>query len=286
VTVPWFWLALLAPRKTATAGAVAPVAITGLAVFGVLLGFAGVTARYQMEIAMPLALLAAFGLLAIEAVANKLRWLWRSLWIIALVISSIMIIAISSDFMGQYALTKPQSYEALARFANRLATKVGWSPVEGTEGVELTVVFPLKPPKGHEEALLATGVSTFLTIVFAHYDEPEAVSFLLYFNGQMAKSPVIRFKAGTPHMLRIELGGLLPPPTHPFWKDTPPAEIARRRAQMRLLVDGLELLAGSGPQLAPADAKPNIGALPQEIFDRRPFTGRILHERLIRAPAP
>jgi hypothetical protein len=286
VTVPWFWLALFAPRQRATAAAVAPVAVTGLSLLAILLGFAGVTARYQMEIAMPLALLAAFGLLAVEARENRLRWVWRSLWIIALAVSSIATVAINTDFMGQYAQYSPRGYESLARVANRLAVRVGWSPREATEAVELTVVFPPSPPKGHHETLVATGVSTSLTIVFAQYDEPETVRFLLFFNGEMATTPAIRFKNGTPHMVLIELGGMLPPPTHPFWQDTPPSEIARRRGRMRLSVDGLELLAGSGPQVAPADARPEIGTLPPHTIERRVFTGRILHQRLIRAAAP
>ena len=201
-------------------------------------------------------------------------------------VSIATVIAISSDFLGLYAKSSPRAHEALARMANRLAVAVGWSPREGTEGVELTVVFPSNVPKDHYEALVATGVRTSLTIVFAQYTDREQVRFIFFFNGETATTSVMQFKEGTPHRLRIELGGMLPPATHPFWKNTPPAEIARRRSLVRFVIDGTELFTATGPQVEPADATPEIGAMPPHVIERRPFTGKIVEQRIIRAAAP
>ena len=91
----------------------------------------------------------------------------------------------------------------------------------------------------------------------------------------------MRLDRAVPHRLRIELGGALPPATHPFWNDTPPAEIARRREHVRITVDGTEVFAGHGPQFDPVHAAPEIGGgAPLEKF-----SGKILAQRLVRAAA-
>ena len=79
---------------------------------------------------------------------------------------------------------------------------------------------------------------------------------------------------------------MLPPASHPFWKDASPTEIARRRARLRLSVDGVEMSSGTGPQSEPTDATPEIGAMPPNSPELKKFTGRILATRLVRIAAP
>jgi hypothetical protein len=118
------------------------------------------------------------------------------------------------------------------------------------------------------------------------YVDAEQLRFFFYLGGHTAATPLLRFDATTPYLLRLELGGMLPPATHPFWKHSSPAEIARRRAHLRLLVDGKEVSAGIGPQAEPVDAEPVFGLLPGNPIERFGFTGRILNPRVLRVPPP
>jgi hypothetical protein len=286
VTLPWLFLAVLAPRGANTAGVIAPVVITGLSLVGVLATFAGVTARYELEIALPLALLAALGLIAWEARTHALRWLLRLFWIPALAISAVFTLAISVHFMGMYARTHPARYAALAHAAHRVAVQLGWSPHAGTEAVELTVVFPTNPARGGQEALVASGAMPLMDALFVEYLDAEHLRFIFYCAGQTGATAPMRPNRDRPHLLRVELGGMLPPASHPFWKNTPASEIARRRAQLRLSVDGKEMSSGMGPQSEPTDATPRIGAMPPDSPDVKQFTGKILATRIVRIPAP
>jgi hypothetical protein len=286
VALPWLWFIVLTPRSANTAGVVAPVAITGLSLLGVLATFAGVTARYELEIALPLALLAALGLLAWEGRTHSLQWLGRIVWIAALTASAAITIAASCHYMGMYARTHPAAYRALARAANRLAVHMDWSPREGTEAVELTVVFPSSPAPGRQEALLASGSAPLIDVVFVEYLEAGDLRFIFFMSGQTAATIPLRVDRATSQLLRIELGGMLPPDTHPFWKNTPASEIAHRRSRIRVVLDGTEVSAGTGPQSEPVDAKPAIGDLPPDSAERFAFTGKILASRLVRVAPP
>ena len=285
VTLPWLWLALLAPRR-ALVPAFMPAAISAVCVLAVLALFAGVTARYQLEIALPLAILAGLGVLALDSERRRLRWLWRTVWVGAVLLSLGTTWAASCHFMGMYAYSFPAAYEAVARRANALAVRLGWSPRGATEAVELTVLFPKDTPPGRQEALVASGTVPAVSVVLVEYLDAGHLRFIFHVSGHNTATAPMRFDRSVPRRLRVELGGMLPPATHPFWKETPSEEIKRRRMQLRFAIDDQNISLQVGPQAEPADAKPAIGAMPGEATDRFVFTGRIVEQRLIRRPHP
>jgi hypothetical protein len=285
ITLPWLWLMVRAPRGANTAAVVAPLVITAVALVAVLATFAGVTARYELEIALPLAMLATLGLLAWENTGGR-TWLRRGAWLVALTFSIAMVAAVSCHFMGMYARSRPAEYEALARTANRLAVAIGWSPAEAVEAVELAVVFPSNPAPGRQEVLVASGTAPMINAVIAEYLSADDVRFIFFLSGHTAATQALRFSRTTSHLLRVEFGGMLPPATHPFWKHTPAAEIAQRRTRVRLAVNGVEFSSGAGPQAEPTDAFPELGALPADTAERSPFTGKIVSQRFVRSARP
>jgi hypothetical protein len=231
-------------------------------------------------------MLAALGLIALEVRAGRLRWLWRAAWLAALIVSIAATCGASCQFMDMYAYSKPAAYQALARWANRLAVQVGWSPLEATQAVELTLVFPTNTTLGRQEALVASGTEASLSLVLAEYIDADQMRFIFFISGQNWGTSPLRLDRTAPHTLRIELGGMLPPATHPFWKDTPPSEITRRRLRLSFSVDGQTLSTELGPQPEPVDANPRIGAISGHATDRYVFTGKIVSQRIVRIAAP
>ena len=288
IALPWLWLAALAPAAARVSGLgriVVILAITSTMVNVVLAGFAGITARYEMEIAGPLALLAAIGLLIWEAgIAARpwFSWSSRVVWATMLTGSFVVTLAVNWQFMGLFEAFDPDAHASLARVANRTAITVGRLPKEPILAVELTVLLPSQIPDERVEILACFESRTTLAGAFLRYLDSENVTLGVFYGHLVGESVALRLDRTKTHLVRIELGGALPPPAHPFWGNLDPDDVTRRRKQYRIVVDGAVLLAGQSLSFEPINATPVIGTLPPGTVDRQAFTGKILSQRMVR----
>jgi hypothetical protein len=287
VVAPFFWWAVFAPRTAALRPAVWPAAVGFGCLLLVLAGFAGVTARYELEIASPLALLAALGAIAWLA-EGKGPAVLRS----ALCLGPLGISLLAALLLGErFALVtggRGGWPTAWVRTAERVATWSGWAPESGLAAVELTVKFPAQGSLLTPDAqvLLASGLRSNREGVAVDYPDAGTVRFHFFQGAEVRSTDPLPLDRAVPHVVQIELGGLLPPAHHPFWRETPREVVAQKRSRVRIDCDRRELFNGSGLDFSPVDAEPEIGAMATGTGRMHLFTGEIIARRMERILVP
>ena len=296
VNVPWVWLALAAPLALwrrgpgerrplgVILGAVAMIA-AGMAT--ALAFFYAAMVRYGPDFMPALGLLAATGALALqrwartsggEGARGRIRSGVVTAWCGALIGFSIFFaVLLSMAAYGGLRRHSPRAYARLATLANQ---PTGW--LEGIAGTQhgplaVTVRWPVGwPVPGARETLVRTGAFEEGDEVFVQYEEAGRVRIgFAHESGAQVVSRVIAVEPGGEGRLRVEMGSLYPPETHPFFAGMAEVERDRMARQLRVEVDGEVLLDGYQRFHASSPAQVVVGRARTEGGRGRTFSGVI-----------
>lgn len=255
---PLAWLAWLVPlalwRRSAAERDVlgawlGTAAVLGALAAGVMLSFFSALARYQGEFMPTFMLLAVVGLLALERWARlTLGAGWqravRSAWGAAAIGSAIFGMLYSLQFDRLLKEQNPALERKLARALNRIPAT--WEKLTGRAhgAVELSLRLPAERRPG-DETLLTVGEPPRVDRVFLRERPDGQVQLGLVPAGapELVGTPV-KLTAGGEHRLRVALGSLLPPVTHPFFAGWSDDEVRRTVRQVRIELDGAMVLEG------------------------------------------
>ena len=251
VNLPILWLALLAPaaswrRGGDDGGRLTALGLTvGLAFAaeaGILLCFNTAALRYMADFVPALALAAGLGLLAAE------RWLGsvrrpavrlaaRLGWVGAAGLSIFVAVMISVQVHELLAQLNPRQYRRLASWCDLVPS--WFERMAGTKygPLEMTVWFS-KETRGIEP-LLATGWEFASDRLLVEYLNDHEVRLLFDHTSRGAKvSPAIPIDYRVPHVLRVEMGSLFPPPSHPLFRGMNNFEVGMLTRWLRVSLDG------------------------------------------------
>lgn len=253
--LPIGWLALLAPlalwrrdppERGALVAWLASVAVLFFIMAGVLVVFFGSLARYQSDFTPSLMLLACVGVAAVE------RWLHatasvgvqraiRAFWVAAAVVSLVFAILFSLQLDGLLAHRNPVKEREVAQRLNRIPAL--FERIRGVQhgALEMTVRLPSRA--AGEQDLLTVGEAAGSPRVFVRYGEEGRVQFgFVQGSAPAILSRPVEVEAGRVQSLRVALGALYPPETHPLFARWDPAAVADVRRRVRIELNGETLL--------------------------------------------
>lgn len=250
INLPLAWLALAAPlaawrREPGECGPLltwlGATTVLFLAMAAVLCSFFGSLSRYQMDFTPTLVLLAAVGLLALERrlrAAGGLRWAGRALWGTALVFSAGFAVLYSFELDQLFIERNPALYRDVARRFGRISYLAERAIGGGLGPVEITLRLAPRPA-GTQETLLATGHAPAENRVFVrHLADGRVQLGCEGATGALHSSRALMADPTKTHRVRIAMGALYPPETHPYFADVAPAEISQRSRRLRIDWDG------------------------------------------------
>jgi len=265
VNVPWVWLALGAPlallrRRPGERGPLGvilgSVAMIAAGMTISLAFFYAAMVRYGPDFMPALGLLAATGALALQRWARtrggegaRARGRISSgvvnAWCGALIVFSIFFAVLLS--MAAYGGLRRQSPRAYARWATLANQPTAWlEAIAGTQHGPLvvTVRWPVRwPAPGAREMLVRTGAFEEGDEVFVQYEEAGRVRIgFAHESGAQIVSRVVAVEPGAEGRLRVEMGSLYPPETHPFFAGMAQVERDRLSRQLRVEWKGDVLL--------------------------------------------
>jgi hypothetical protein len=266
--VPWTWLgalAFLAPGRSkpgdkgGRAGIACALACAFLASLALLSCFEGTTYRYPADFANMALILAGMGALALAERARAAgRW--------GPTASALAAIAAVSLFFGMASyfgfFSGTDGFLRLARAANGPA--YAWERARGENfgGLRLEVRLPERPP-GLAEPIIETGSQVdrrdWLEILYlqggrARLDFRHGSSTSL--EGHSFKVP-----EGRDVTIEARFGSLLPPFGHPLFSDWPRPEYDVARRNLRITVDGAEVLRAQLSCFGASPASTRVGFL-------------------------
>lgn len=239
--------------------------------------FWAATARYMVDFAPELMLLACVGMLGWERfVLPPWRAAARLAVALAAAFSAVVGILLSFQLHDLLRSCDPAAYSRIAHASNRIS--FAWDRLTGAEygPLEMTVVFP-EHRAGAAEPLVATGAGFLSDYLFVHYLGPDLLRFGLEHTARGAYvGPPVHFQPGVEHALRIEMGSLYPPPEHPYFDGMNPAEARLRQKTLRVVLDGRIALEREAVFYDAARPAPSVGAGGDRPAFSKPFSGRIL----------
>ena len=261
--VPFIGLAvglIIAPR-TGAAGAqrwtlrrlVLVLAWTATAVIGIVLCFYAATARYLGDMAPTLTLMACLGTMALLEHAqqswSKVKVLATKIVVTVLVAFSVGCVAVASMLIyDRLRAFNPELQLRLARAANapvHLLERLLAQP-QGALAVEFRL--PAKAPGPAPELLVAIGTTREWDRLYVIC--PDAQHLQLSFEHKGAdpyQSEVLAVDRSARHRLRISLGTLYPPETHPFFRRDPANDSPMLLRLLCVELDGRVVLARRQP---------------------------------------
>ena len=283
VIQPWLCLAGLFVASREAVRQLAPVLVGFVMLFGLLLLFSGAALRYELEVATPLCVLAAAGLVSFRRPARLPATLGGGVAVFLLIISGVGAFLVQSR-MVIAELKQPAPHPILGRLANHLAGAIGYAARGGTYAVEMDVVFPAQGTTtgNSAQALITSGGVPTVDGVLVDYPDGDHVRFHYYHDTILGTTPGLALARGTPHRVRIEFGALLPPANHPFWGELPAAEIEKRRSQIAVTCNGQPIFSGPVPVYPSANAAPTVGHVDTVEGPQLRFTGQINNVKLLR----
>lgn len=264
-TTDWFW------SNGAALGA-------GVATLTMLSLFFGSQPRYLLDFAPPALLAAqatALGLLAFTARRGPARWLTRGL-VIALALWSITHSALN-------ALAVSHQVTFRDNVARWLHQPVAWfERLAGTPhgALELEVRFPIDKI-GRTEPLLTTGgIYGNGDVITVTYLESGEVQFGTFKSGAGgARSIPVAIEPGAVQTIELLTGGLLPPVTHPFYRDLPQEQRDALRRQVVITLNGQTVLRAAHLPYPASPGLRYIGQSPLGSDASAPaFTGEIVKQ--------
>jgi len=285
VNVPVLWLAALAPlglvpRIAGEAGRewrvfLAMVAWTAVSVMGFLAGFYAAMARYLVDFAPTLGLLAAIGMLAVlELAGEPRRWIASAVFGLGTIGSAFAVGMFSVSIYDRVRHSDPAGYRALAALANAPVhwIETRWGRAESGP-VRLNVIFPTEAGSRSDE-LVSTGWPGEEDRVRVSYPDSRHVQIGVEHAGApVVWSSPLALERGAAHALRISLGSLFPPETDPRWQAWSATERKALRRRMRIEVDGQAVI---DRYQRFHDATPGTVTIAGNTGGRERFSGRVL----------
>lgn len=238
--VPFLWLAALVPiallRRAGEAGVaewrilVGAVAWTALSVFGFLLCFYAAMVRYLADFAPAVALLAAMG--ALCGWMRVQRRMARALLGGMGVITVGLVLLFSVRVYDRVRQFNPQLFRGMATVANAPVHWFEAATEEDFGAVTLDVSFPPGVTDNQGRELLVTGSGDLSDRVLAFLpDQAHVVFGYEHAGAPMLRSVPLPINRGERQAIRISLGSLFPPETHPAlaaWSAAERSAVLRR----------------------------------------------------------
>ena len=282
--LPFAWIALLSPLALfrRPPGERRPLAafLGSFSVFASAMGvflcfFVTSTARYMVDFAPELMLLACVGLLSGERLA-------RPAWTRRLLLSFCGLIGAASLFvctMLNFQLLdllrrlNPPLYSTLAHACDRPAWLFEQRQGTGFGPLELDLRFP-EGKVGRIEPLVTTGWEFASDYLFVQYMSASSLRIGFAQDGRVRWSDVMPLDYRRDHHLSVSMGSLLPPREHPFfdgWSDLQYSTVGR---WLLVTLDGNVLLDAPQDFYDGSSGSLRIGSEPTNTYGGR-FTGRI-----------
>lgn len=269
----WVWLA--------AAGSTAGLTMVTVMIFG------GITNRYMVDFLPVMVLMAGCGWLALASRGWWRGWAGRiGAGVTGLLLGYSLLFNVLVSFQHNELLRALHGslYARLAQVANRLPDLYDRAVGHVYGPVELTVVFPRRAA-GEIEPLVVTGRRFLSDYVYAHYLGDDSVRFgFEHTNYGGPTGQPIRFVPGEPQRLLIELGSLYPPAEHPYHDRIGAKESRLRRESVSVVMNGKVALLHRAKTYDAVARSPDIGTSADRVAFKRPFTGKILENRVLADP--
>ncbi len=136
----------------------------------------------------------------------------------------------------------PSSYARLARFFNHASPLLEKLTGDDRGPLELKLRLP-KDRFGKLEPLVVTGLSFRADFIYLYYTDPKHVQLGFEhtgYGGGVSQPIAVDYDAV--QTIRIEMGSLYPPETHPFFSDEPPSRILELKRRLKVWVNGVPYL--------------------------------------------
>jgi hypothetical protein len=284
--LPWSWLivaALLRPRKgdPGERPGLWPVALAiagaSLANLAFLSCFFGTTSRYPGDFAHAALILAGIGALAL---GQRIAILGRKGWfqVGAAALAAVSLVFGLAVFVG--AFPRPEVFSSLARAVNWPA--YAWESSHGANfgGLHLELALPEHPP-ADAEPLFETGIEKdrrdWLQITYL----PGNRARLDFFHAGTGIFSSSRFPIPSDRRITVDArcGSLLPPFTNPVFSSWSSAEFNLARRDLRITVNGAEVLRAALDCYESSPANLTIGHLSWFTGGmQQVFSGKVLAE--------
>lgn len=286
---PWalLGLALLVPRwrpRGVPGVWVAMLALAGAGVLFVLSCFGGSTNRYIVDFFPAWILVGGVGALGLAgSFARGARRRVVAVCAALALWSASFNALMAAQHNRLLEVLFPAEFERIARWANWLPW--AFERVRGVEygPLELRVVFP-ETHLGAVECVVATGHQFLADYLYVQRLDGHRIRFgfehTSYGGGV---GPFVDYLPGRENVIQIEMGSLYPPASHPFFRGMTPEQVARRKNQVRVLVNGKEALALTEASCFEAtDFVPSLGTSgPLRPAFKVDFSGRIVAQRRV-----
>lgn len=295
VDFPFAWLACLAPlawrrrpegERSLLRGFVAAAAVFCLGVALLEACWWAAAARYMVDFAPELMLLAAIGALALERAARG--WAKTAARVLAGAAAAASVftgVMLSFELHEMLRVLQPETFDRIARVFD---TPVSW--MERLAGTrfgprEIVLRFPSGRP-GAIEPLVTTGFEYFSDHLFVHYLDERRLCFGFDHAGHgVLWSFPLELDHAVPHVLRISLGSFYPPRPDPCYDRMGPAAVEPLAHRLLLWLDGGMVFDALADFYDASPGSIRIGRDPTGSYGRR-FTGRILSIRTVRPRPP
>jgi hypothetical protein len=243
--------------------------------------FGGAINRYEVDFLPGIILLACIGWLGLAdlGLRRAIRILAGALVSLALAYSVLFNVLASFRHNELFREEHPAMYARMVHAWNRIPQAV--DDVLGTRygPVELQVIFP-EDKTGRSEPLVVTGFSFLSDYLTVHYDGPGRVSFALQHSAYGNFSgPSIPAAPGVVHTLKVEMGSLYPPPSHPYFDRLTAAEGELCQKTLSVTLDGKVALQRDLPFFDASSHSPSIGNSGERSGFKDAFSGRIVSMR-------
>jgi hypothetical protein len=210
-----------------------------VAVGGLVALFLVATARYMVDFAPALVLLACLGLLGVErATIGWRRAVVRTLAAAGAVFGAFVSLMLSFQMFDLVLAVHPDFYRRTAHAFDRPAAWFERRTQTPYGEIDLTLIFP-RNRAGQAQPLVTTGWDWRWDRLFVRYLDDHHLSFELdHPGGPLLASAPIAIDYGAEHHLRVQMGSLFPPAGHPFYDGLSPAASGRLTQGLRVVLDG------------------------------------------------
>ncbi len=292
--LPFAWFALAAPlalwgRAREERGPLlawlGASSILFLAMACTLLCFFGSLARYELDFAPALILLACVGLLACERLVQRwprlgrvgVRIVWSGAALAAVAFGALFSLQVN----GLFAERNFAGFRSAARLFNHVPAWI--QRLEGARPAAWEIEFWLpRSDDSHTETLLSVGDTPDVDRVFIRTLAPANVQLGLARSAMpdVVSAPIALSFLQT-HRVRITLGAFLPPDTHPWFAGAAPDEARLASRLVRLELDGQVVVQTFRRFEATAGGRVRAGVKSLGDETRPRFTGQLIATRQV-----
>jgi hypothetical protein len=224
--------------------------------------------------------LAVIGILLLESTLAEhprwQKWLFRALWVTLAAYAVLFNVFVSMQHNDLLRMSNPATFDRLARFFNRASPLLEKLSDDAHGPLEVKLRLP-KDRMGKLEPLVVTGLSFRADYVFLYYTDPThfQVGFEHTGYGGGISQP-IAINYDNVQVVRIEMGSLYPPETHPYFKGQQSSKIAELKHRLRISVNGVPYLDFNATFYESSPKDVVVGRDPIQGAYGRKFSGAIV----------